>query len=96
MQVYPLPGFKTFVELKDYIHRTLCQREQLDANAFPITEQVLKKGQERCGFIFSVQGPRSVFFNAIFATEQKVIHFYDSAGERVLTTLVESAPPLST
>ena len=95
MQLQPLPGFKTFIELKDYVHRTLCQGEQLDSAAFPMREQVLKRRGKQIGFLFSILGPRSVSFNAIFETERNTIHFYNSAGERVLSNSVLSMPPVS-
>lgn len=94
MQLQTLPGFQSFVELKDYIHTTLCHREQLDTEAFPMKEQILKRGDKRIGFLFSILGPRSVSFNAIFETERNTIHFYNSAGERVLSNLLQNPPPM--
>lgn len=76
-------GFQSFVELKTYIHEKLCALEQLDINCFPISQQGLKRGEELCGYLFSILGPRSVVFNAIFETDTNAIHFYNSAGERV-------------
>lgn len=94
MQVHSDNRIKTFVELKEYIYATLCQNEQLAVGAFPITWQVLKRGNQTCGFLFSVQGPRNVMFNAVFAVEHNVVHFYNSAGQRVLTKQVGVASSL--
>jgi hypothetical protein len=94
MHVHPKARFKTFVEIKDYIYSTLCQREQLQVGAFPMTQQVLRQGEKLCGFLFSIHGPRSVIFNAVFELERNAIHFYNSSGERFLTTSIGVAPPV--
>ena len=87
--------FSTFVELKEYIHSTLCQLEQLELGAFPMTQQVLRRGEQLCGFLFSIHGPRSVVFNAILETDRNAVHFYNSSGERVQTIPLGLLPPLS-
>ncbi len=94
MQVHSANRFTTFAELKDYIYTTLCELEQLAVGAFPITWQILKRGTEKCGVLFSVQGPRSVVFNAVFETDGNTIHFYNSAGERVLSQPVSHSRSL--
>lgn len=76
-------GFESFAELKTYIHEKLCALEQLDVDCSPLSQQTLKRGEELCGYLFSILGPRSVVFNAIFETDSNAIHFYNSAGERV-------------
>lgn len=87
--------FSTFAELKSYIHSTLCQLEHLELGEFPMTQQVLKRGERLCGFLFSIYGPRSVVFNAVLETERKAIHFYNSTGQRVQTTALGFVPPMS-
>ena len=87
--------FSTFVELKEFIHSNLCQLEQLELGAFPMTERVLKRGERLCGFLFSVHGPRSVVFNAILETDKNSVHFYNSAGERVRSIPLGLLPPIS-
>lgn len=95
MQVMPSGRFKTFVELKDYIYSTLCQREQLALGAFPMTEQVLRRGDKLWGILFSVHGPRSVVFNAVLETEGNAVHFYSSTGQRFKSTPIGMAPPVA-
>lgn len=85
MQVQPVNRIQSFVELTDYVYKTLCQLEKLAIGAFPITWQPLRQGGEVCGFLFSVQGPRSVVVNAVVATESRMAHFYDSSGKRQLS-----------
>lgn len=91
MTVQPIARFKSFVELKDFIYTTTCNREQFARDAFPMSERVLKRGGRTCGFLFSIYGPRSVVCNAVFETERNAIHFYSSTGERVMTTMVNIA-----
>ena len=86
--------FSTFVELRNYIHSTLCQLEHLELGAFPMTQQVLKRGERLCGFLFSIHGPRSVVFNAVLETDRNAVHFYDSTGHRVQTTSLGVMPPM--
>ena len=95
MQVHPSGRFKTFMELKDYIYKTLCQREQLDVGAFPMTQQVLRRGKRLCGILFSIQGPRNVVFNAVLETDGNTLHFYNSSGQRFQTTPIGIAPTAS-
>lgn len=89
MTVKPAARFKTFFELKEFIYSTVCQREHFAEGAFPMTERVLKRRDQICGFLFSIHGPRSVVCNVVFETEKNAIHFYSAAGERLRTILVE-------
>lgn len=94
MQAHAVPHFQTFTELTDYIYHTLCHGEQLQVGAFPMTQQTLKRGGKLCGFLFSIQGPRSLIFNAVLELERNSVHFYNSAGQRFLTTPIGTAPPV--
>jgi hypothetical protein len=87
-------GFKSIVELKEYVHERLCELEQLDMSCFPLSQQALKRGGELCGYMFSILGPRSIVFNAIFETDSNAIHFYNSSGERVVSEKVLQAPSI--
>ncbi len=91
MTVKPAARFQTFFELKDFIYSTVCQREHFVEGAFPMTERVLKRRDQICGFLFSIHGPRSVVCNVVFETERNAVHFYSAAGERLTTVLVELA-----
>lgn len=94
MKVQPAARFKTFVELREFVYSTLCRQEQFAEGAFPMTERVLKRRKDVCGVLFSIYGPRSVVCNAVYETERNAIHFYSSAGVRVMTTLVDVVIPI--
>ena len=90
----PSKQFETFNELKSYIHARLCELEQLEVESFPLTQQTLKRSGEICGFLFSISGPRSIVFNAIYSTDQNAIHYYNSSGERAVSEALQGTPVL--
>lgn len=71
-------------ELRVFIHQTLCAKEGLLADQFPLTEMVLIRRQRFCGLQFSLHGPREVRLGAIWASDHNLVYFYDAAGERYL------------
>ena len=71
-------------ELRGFIHQTLCAKEGLLADQFPLTEMVLMRRQRFCGLQFSLHGPREVRLGAIWASDHNLVYFYDAAGERYL------------
>lgn len=71
-------------ELRAYIHRTLCEKENLLADQFQMTEMVLTRRGRPCGLQFSLQGPRRVRLGAIWAAERNEVYFYDARGVRYL------------
>lgn len=81
-------------ELRHYVNYILCQHEQLEIDAFPFTEKLLLRGDRPCGMFFSLRGPRSVVFSAIWETDRNTILFYNSTGERFRHTVLEQAPSL--
>ena len=80
--------------LRLFINTTLCHHDQLELNAFPLTEQTLVRGGKPCGMFFCLHGPRSVRITAIWETEHNVVLFYDSSGERFSTIRLLDAPEL--
>jgi len=82
----------TFSELQAFIYATICKREQLRIDAFPMTHQTLRRSGTLCGFLFTVHGPRSTVFNAVWAREENAVHFYGSGGERFLSARVGNVP----
>ncbi len=86
---------QTFMELKEFIYKTLCQREQLVVGAFPMTEHVLRRCGTRCGVLFIVHGPRNVVFNAVWEMDHNNVIFYGSSGERFQTTRLTVAPGIA-
>ena len=71
-------------ELRDYVHSTLCRRENLLAEQSPLGELPLMRSGRSCGIQFIVQGPRAVRLSAIWASDLNVIYFYDTKGERYM------------
>lgn len=73
---------RTLNDLRQYIHRELCARENLLADQFTMTEMPLMRKNRSCGIQFSLQGPRSVRLGAIWASDHNTVYFYDACGER--------------
>jgi hypothetical protein len=69
-------------ELRSFIHKTLCEKENLLADQFAMTElQVTREGR-LCALQFCLRGPRNVRLAAIWAADQNVVLLYDAAGVR--------------
>ncbi len=73
-------------DLRDYVNITLCEHNQLQPDAFPMTERVLRRGGRQCGIFFCLHGPRAARFTAIWDMDRNQILFYGSHGERFLKT----------
>lgn len=71
-------------DLRAFIHQTLCEKEGLLADQFPLSEMSLVRRKRFCGLQFSLQGPREVRLGAIWASDHNVVYFYDARGERYL------------
>lgn len=74
----------TLNDLRTFVHQTLCGKEALLAEQFPLTEMALTRRTRFCGLQFSLQGPRDVRLGAIWAADHNVVYFYDARGERYL------------
>ena len=79
-----LDHLSTLNDLRTFVHQTLCGKESLLAQQFPLTEMSLTRRQRFCGLQFSLQGPRDVRLGAIWVADHNVIYFYDARGERYL------------
>jgi hypothetical protein len=82
-------------DLRNFVHSTLCEQNQLEKDAFDITERILVRGRRPCGIFFCLHGPRSVKLTAIWETQRNTILFYGSSGERTLKTQLVPAPKLA-
>jgi hypothetical protein len=82
-------------DLRNYIHETICEQNELQVGAFQITERILVRGKRACGIFFCLHGPRSVKFTAIWETDRNTVLFYSSSGERVGRTQLVQAPVLA-
>lgn len=86
---------QSLCELREYINQTICYHEELEINAFHMTERILLRRGQPCGIFFCVHGPRLVKFSAIWETETNTILFYSSTGERYLRIKLRHRPALA-
>jgi len=75
---------QTLAELRDYVHRVLCDHENLIAEQFRLQELSLMRRGRCCGRQFLLQGPRSVRLGAVWASDQNELFCYNARGERFL------------
>jgi hypothetical protein len=80
--------------IRRFVTETLCEKDQLEANLFPLYEKVLVRGGEPCGVYFCLYGPRSLYLAAIWETEGNTILFYGSRGERFHKTQLIAPPSI--
>ncbi len=75
---------RDIAELQAYVHRTLCDAENLLSDQFQTQARPLIVKGQACGIEFSLHGLRSVRLGAIWAADQNVVYFYNARGERYL------------
>jgi len=73
---------KTINQLRQFVSKTLCQRNDFEEGIFQITERYLTRGNKNCGIFFCLHGPRSVKLTAVWESERNTILFYGATGER--------------
>ena len=88
------PVIQTLDELRNYVNTILCQHNQLEIGAFPLTERILIRADRPCGIYFCLHGPRAVKFSAIWETQHNTVLFYGSTGERFHKIQLVEAPRL--
>ncbi len=81
-------------QLRTYIENVICQHEQLQPQAFRLTEQILFKAGRPCGVYFCLHGPRAVKLSAIWETQRNTVLFYNSNGERFRKDHLAGSPEL--
>jgi hypothetical protein len=84
MQI-PAEAVFTLDDLRAYVHRILCEKENLLADQFKMIESKLTRGSRDCGLQFTLHGPRSVRLSAIWESGRNTVYFYDAGGERYAT-----------
>jgi hypothetical protein len=72
----------TLDELRQFIHKALCEKENLRADHFTMTEVRPTRGNGPCGLQFCLRGPHNVRLAAIWVADQNVVYLYDARGER--------------
>jgi hypothetical protein len=83
-----------FHAIRRYVNETLCEKDQLEADLFPLYERILVRGGAPCGVMFCLYGPRSLCLTAIWETDSNTILFYGSRGERFHRTQLIAPPRL--
>lgn len=68
--------------LRHFVHITLCRKENLLENHFPMSELELLQNGRRCGYQFVLHGPRSVKLAAVWAESSNEVLLYDATGKR--------------
>lgn len=82
-------------QLRQYVQLTLCEHEQLEPGAFPLTERVLVRGGRPCAIFYCLHGPRAVKFSAIWETDANTVLFYGCDGQRFHKARLLEAPRIS-
>jgi len=90
------PTLQNLQNLRNYVNETLCELNELEVGAFPLTERILVRAGQPCGMYFCLHGPRAVKLSAIWETERNTILFYGSSGERSHKIQLVAAPSLET
>ncbi len=88
------PRISDLDDLRAFVHETICENNELEVNAFSMTERILVRGGRPCGLYFCLHGPRAVKFTAIWETDRNSVLYYSATGERVMRTQLSQAPSL--
>jgi hypothetical protein len=84
MATEALHSIRSLDELRTFVHKTLCGRENILEDQFGLTETALIRNGGDCGLHFCLQGPRSVRLEAIWVADRNTLYFYDARGMRFL------------
>ena len=71
-------------QLRAWVHKTLCDRENILQEQFGLTETVVRRNGSPCGLHFCLRGPRSIRLEAIWVADRNLIYCYDARGARFL------------
>jgi hypothetical protein len=85
---------ETLDELRAYVKHILCLNNELEVDAFSLSERILIRAERPCGIFFCLLGPRGVKLSAIWETERNTVLFYGSTGERFHKIQLVEAPRL--
>ncbi len=77
-----LPAIESLEALREFIHITLCEKENLVREQFAMSEMPLVLYGAPCGLQFTIRGPRSIRLSAVWASDPNMVYFYDARGER--------------
>jgi hypothetical protein len=85
---------ENLTDLRTFVHQTICDNNELEFNAFSMSERILVRGGRPCGIFFCLYGPRAVKLTAIWETDRNSVLFYSATGERMLRSQLTHAPSL--
>jgi hypothetical protein len=85
---------RTLDDLRRFVHRTLCQKENLLEDQYRTTELRLIRGERTCGLQFCLRGPRSVRLAAVWVADNNLIYLYDASGKRYSKLRLKTPVPL--
>ena len=71
-----------FESVREFVRDELCEKNELEKDAFQMSERLLTRNGKPCGFYFCIYGPRSVRLTAVWDLNKGAILFYDSLGRR--------------
>lgn len=77
------PG--TLAELEQFVHQSLCQKENLIPEQFPLETRSLQRVDQFCGLEFTLYGPRQIRLGAVWAADINTLYLYDARGSRYET-----------
>ncbi len=86
----------TIEDLREFVHATLCAKENLVSDQFRMIERELTKGGRPCGIQYTIHGPRQVRLSAVWASDRNLIYFYDTSGVRYLKVPLRKRFSMST
>ena len=75
-------GNEDFEAVREFVRDELCERNELEKDAFAMSEMKLTRNGKPCGFYFCIYGPRSVRLTAVWDLGRQSVIFYDSLGRR--------------
>ena len=74
----------TVSDLHQFVHAQLCAKESLLEDQFVTRQETLLLRGRACGRQYQLHGPRSIRLGAVWSSDQNLIYFYDTQGERYL------------
>lgn len=91
-----ITSIATLNDLQNFVYRTLCNDHELLPDAFPMTENVLRRlNGSSCGMMYCLHGPRKIKFTAIWERENNRVLFYGPNGNRYQQVILEESPVAS-
>lgn len=79
-----LDAIQDLETLRAFIHKTLCDRENILQDQFGLAETALIRHGRPCGLQYCLLGPRSIRLEAIWVADRNLLYFYDARGVRFL------------